>query len=259
MVLLTFDIEEFDVPLEYGMNITLEDQIEISKCGTSIILDLLKTMDVKATFFCTVTFAKSASEIINRIINEGHELASHGMSHATFHSNDLAISKNELEIMFEVNIKGFRMPRMGAVDINALQQAGYRYNSSINPTYIPGRYNALNKPRTIFIENDVIQIPTSVTPIFRFPLFWLSFHILPLKIYTWLTNITLWSDKYIHLYFHSWEFIELCDGYYNLPKYITKNTGKKMTIRLQKFIETKKKNKHNFIGISDFLSRTTTK
>ena len=42
MILLSFDIEEFDMPFEYGKTISFEDQISISIEGTSLILDLLK-------------------------------------------------------------------------------------------------------------------------------------------------------------------------------------------------------------------------
>ena len=33
-ILLSFDIEEFDMPFEYQRKITFEEQIEISKKGT---------------------------------------------------------------------------------------------------------------------------------------------------------------------------------------------------------------------------------
>ncbi|MEI9920206.1 MAG: hypothetical protein WDO14_15635 [Bacteroidota bacterium] len=57
-VLLSFDIEEFDVPVEdYGVKISLE-QIKISAEGTLTILDILHNYKVKATFFSTVTFAQ---------------------------------------------------------------------------------------------------------------------------------------------------------------------------------------------------------
>ena len=59
MVLLSFDIEEFDMPFEYNRDISFADQISISRTGTIAILDLLDKHQVKATFFCTVTFAEN--------------------------------------------------------------------------------------------------------------------------------------------------------------------------------------------------------
>ena len=76
--LLSFDTEEFDVPRESGVDISLADSMAISKYGTSRILDVLKENKVRATFFCTTTFASNAPEIMRRIIDEGHEVAAHG-------------------------------------------------------------------------------------------------------------------------------------------------------------------------------------
>ncbi|GAW88340.1 polysaccharide deacetylase [Flavobacterium psychrophilum] len=42
MVLLSFDIEEFDMPFEYGKSISFEEQIAISIEGTTAILNLLE-------------------------------------------------------------------------------------------------------------------------------------------------------------------------------------------------------------------------
>jgi peptidoglycan/xylan/chitin deacetylase (PgdA/CDA1 family) len=51
MIVLSFDIEEFDMPFEYEREIDFNDQISISIQGTNSILDLLKKHQVKATFF----------------------------------------------------------------------------------------------------------------------------------------------------------------------------------------------------------------
>ena len=92
-VLLSFDLEEFDMPLEYGKKIQFHDQIKVSSEGASTILDILLRHDIKATFFSTVVFATHAETIIKRIIDEGHELASHGYYHSTFEEKHLLESK----------------------------------------------------------------------------------------------------------------------------------------------------------------------
>ncbi|WP_431292791.1 hypothetical protein [Pedobacter sp. P26] len=58
MVLLSFDIEEFDMPFEYGKEISFEDQIAISRAGTIAILDILDKYSVKATFFAQLLLLK---------------------------------------------------------------------------------------------------------------------------------------------------------------------------------------------------------
>ena len=81
MILLSFDTEEFDVPREHGVNYSLKQGMEVSVIGTNRILDVLKDNDVKATFFCTGNFVENAPETIQRIKDEGHELACHGVDH----------------------------------------------------------------------------------------------------------------------------------------------------------------------------------
>ncbi len=251
-ILLSFDIEEFDMPFEYQREISFEEQIQISVTGTTIILDLLKKHQIKATFFSTVTFALHAKDLILRIVNEGHELASHGYYHSRFSDEDYINSKQTLEKIANTNVIGFRMARMQPVNDSLIQKAGYQYNSSINPTYLPGRYNNLHISRTYFKTDGVLQIPASVTPLIRFPLFWLSFHNLPLFLYTWLSKITLWKDDYINVYFHPWEFTDLTDfKKFNFPNYVSKNSGEAMRDRMEKFILTFKHAK--FVTFKEFL------
>ena len=56
--MLSFDTEEFDVPREHGVDISLEEGMRVSVEGTTRILDCLKSNGVRATFFCTGNFAE---------------------------------------------------------------------------------------------------------------------------------------------------------------------------------------------------------
>jgi peptidoglycan/xylan/chitin deacetylase (PgdA/CDA1 family) len=254
MVLLSFDIEEFDMPFEYGKDISFEEQIAISKAGTITILDILDKYEVKATFFCTVTFAENIPDLIKRITETGHELASHGYYHSDFKPEHLLQSKLKLEELSGKEITGYRMARMMPVDEKEIEKAGYTYNTSINPTYLPGRYNNFNVSRTHFIKNNVLQIPASVSPLIRFPLFWLSFHNLPLSIYKTLASWTYKKDKYLNIYFHPWEFTDL-DNFerFGFPAYVRKNTGTKMAKRTEDLISWMKAKNYPFGTFQEFI------
>lgn len=256
MVLLSFDIEEFDMPFEYGREISFEDQITISINGCHIILDLLKKNAFKATFFSTATFAIHAPQIIERIKSEGHELASHGYYHSKFENEDLLASRLKLEELYGRKVVGFRMPRMMPVDDLAIADAGYEYNSSINPTYLPGRYNNLHIPRTHFKLGNVIQLPASVSPFLRIPLFWLSFHNFPLRLYQFLAKKTYKKDGYLNLYFHPWEFTDLNNiERFGFPSYVRKNSGKDMIGRMDLFMGWLNQKAYPNCTIYQFLKR----
>jgi peptidoglycan/xylan/chitin deacetylase (PgdA/CDA1 family) len=255
MVLLSFDIEEFDMAFEYGKSISFEDQIQISIQGSHSILDLLKKNQLKATFFCTATFGQHAPEILERILGEGHELASHGYYHSDFKPEHLLASKIELERLSGVRIEGYRMARMMPVDEKETKNAGYVYNSSINPTWLPGRYNNLHVSRTYFQDSGVLQLPASVSPMLRFPLFWLSFHNLPLGWYQYLAKRTYEKDGYLNVYFHPWEFTDLKDKErFGFPGYVSKNSGTQMIDRMDRFMQWINKKGYPSTTIKDFVS-----
>jgi peptidoglycan/xylan/chitin deacetylase (PgdA/CDA1 family) len=254
LILLSFDIEEFDMPFEYNRSISFEEQISISKKGTIIILDLLLKHQIKATFFSTVTFAKEVPDLIERIVKEGHELASHGVYHSQFEDKHLLESKLELEKLSGLTINGFRMPRMRDVNNQELYKSNYKYNSSLNPTWLPGRYNHLDKPRDTFKQEGILQIPASVSPLLRFPLFWLSFHNLPLALYKYLALKAHRKDGYINVYFHPWEFTDLKNKEkFGFPSYVSKNSGEKMTQRFDQFLKDFIDLKLEFNTLSSFF------
>ncbi len=254
MILLSFDIEEFDMPLESGKDIPFQEQMSISIEGTKKIIQLLRKHSIKATFYVTANFAENAPNIVKEIISEGHELASHGLYHSDFKPEHLLISKEILEKIGNTQVEGYRMARMMSVPEDEIKKAGYVYNSSINPIFLPGRYNKLNEPRKYFKREGVWQLPASTVPFFRFPLFWLSFHNLPLKLYQSLASCAIRKDGYLNVYFHPWEFMHIGEmGKYNFPSYVTKNTGEKMVERLDKFISWGKKRGYKFSKTSDFI------
>jgi peptidoglycan/xylan/chitin deacetylase (PgdA/CDA1 family) len=253
-ILLSFDTEEFEMPREYGDPIPFDLQIEVSRKGTTKILDLLAANGVKGTFYTTANFAQHARDIVDRIVADGHELASHGLVHDHFEPPHLKQSKDILEEIGKVPVIGYRMARMAPVPEDEVCKAGYVYNSSLNPTFLPGRYNKLHEPRTYFMREGVLQLPASVTPLLRFPLFWISFHNLPVSLYCMLANRTLKKDGYLNTYFHPWEFMDIGPKKkYNFPFYVTKNTDQKMVDRLDKFIKWGKAKGYEFARTCDFV------
>ena len=115
-----------------------------------------------------------------------------------------------------------------------LLDADYSYNSSLNPTWVPGRYNNLTKPRTAHIRSGILNIPASVTPMVRFPLFWLSFKNFPLAFIKTASLWTLRSDRYLNIYFHPWEFSDL--RAFGVPAFIKRIDGNRLLERLETYL-----------------------
>ena len=255
MILLSFDTEEFDVPREHGVDISLEEGMKVSTEGTNRILDVLKQNGVKATFFCTGNFAEHAPAVMQRIMEEGHEVACHGVDHWQPKETDFEVSKQIVERVTGRTVYGYRQPRMFPVSDSEIARVGYRYNSSLNPAFIPGRYMHLTAPRTWFMKGEVMQIPASVTPWIRFPLFWLALHNLPEGLYHWLVRRTLKHDGYFVTYFHPWEFFDLKEHpEFKIPFIIKNHSGRQMVQRLDNLIKMLKAQQHAFVTFNEFVT-----
>jgi len=250
-VLLTFDLEEFDLPLEFGCPISSEEQIRVTNEGLDRLSIILSKYGVPATFFTTSLYADKNRETIISL-SFGHEIASHSKNHSDFQETDPSDSKSDLEKITGKEVRGFRMPRFSAIDKTLIKAAGYLYDSSVNPTFIPGRYNNLFTPRSLFTDagTNLMEIPVSVSPVIRFPLFWLSFKNIPLPLYIHLCRSAIRKDSYLHLYFHPWEFTELDS--FKIPWYIKTNSGNSMAERFEKLI-TELIKMGDFYTVSGFL------
>lgn len=250
-ILLSFDVEEFDLPLEYRQYISPEEQLSTGYQGLEQIEGLLQLPGVRATLFTTAFFAEQYPAAITAL-GSRHEIASHTYYHSSFVPEDLRRSKEKLEAITGQRVTGLRMPRMKTVEAGMVAAAGYRYNSSYNPTWLPGRYNNLRMPRRPFQEEGVLQFPVSVTPHLRIPLFWLCFKNMAYAAYLKLALQTMRYDGYISLYFHPWEFADLSG--YRLPFYVKRKGGRKLLLKLQQLL-THLSEEGEFCTMHDFVQQ----
>ena len=65
---------------------------------TSQILDVLKEKGIKATFFITKPYAESNYELVKRMINEGHTVGSHSVTHPAAGMPSLSIDDQIYEV-----------------------------------------------------------------------------------------------------------------------------------------------------------------
>lgn len=250
-ILLSFDVEEFDMPLEYGHAIPEDEQLNIGKKGLDSLSSILTDKSIETTLFTTANFASVFPDAI-KTLAEQHEIASHTYYHSSFSEPDLLHSKQKLESITGKSVTGLRMPRMRKVQMEAVKAAGYTYDSSINPTWLPGRYNNLHLPRITYTEAGITRVPASVSPNLRIPLFWLTFKNMPWLLFKTLAIQTLKKDGYICLYFHPWEFIPIEN--YGLPLFTRRWCDGYLLERLHKTIQTLKL-EGEFISMQSFVNK----
>lgn len=145
---MTVDVEDYFQVSAFEDVINKESwdsqQLRVGQ-NTHRLLDLFAENNVKSTFFTLGWVAKRCPDVIKRIVDEGHELASHGLEHqrATTMSKsqfkeDVYASKSILEDVGGTAIKGYRAPSFSVNDSNTwvydvLVEQGFVYSSSTYP------------------------------------------------------------------------------------------------------------------------------
>ena len=250
-IYLSFDVEEFDLPNEYGADLPLREQLEIGSRGFEAALELLDRLGIKATLFTTSRFGDHASELL-RSASRNHEIASHGVRHDRVEEPDFAESRRRLEELTGKDVIGFRMPRLQPVPVAALRDAGYLYDSSENPVRLPGRYDNRHLPRTPRREGGLLRVPVSATPGLRIPLFWLAFRHLPRPMLRRCLDRTLARDGRLVLFFHPWELLtpRRSDP---MPAVVRRGAGPGLLRRLERELG-RLRQRAEFAGMSELVT-----
>jgi polysaccharide deacetylase family protein (PEP-CTERM system associated) len=139
-----FQVGAFNRLIQQGQWYRFETRLEKN---TDRTLDLLDRFRIKATFFVLGWIADRYPELIRRVAERGHEIASKGYYHRnTLHMTpaefreDLARTREALEKAAGSRVLGYRMADgwLGPNDLWALDvlaQEGYAYDSSIAPRW----------------------------------------------------------------------------------------------------------------------------
>ncbi len=192
--------------------------------STIKILSLLKKTNNLATFFVLGIDAEKFPELITRIANDGHEIASHCYEHKLVYNRtresfdaDLKKSKEIIESIIGDTIIGFRAPYWSVKeDIEwvweVLLENGFKYDSSVFPfkTYLYGNSKAPRFKYQMNVNGNVLnEVPPTVLSLFNQRIPFLGgfyFRVTPFSlIKQGLTNINKKSQQPGVFYIHPWE------------------------------------------------------
>ncbi|HQV02600.1 MULTISPECIES: XrtA system polysaccharide deacetylase [unclassified Novosphingobium] len=198
----------------------LTDRVE-RNCD--LILQMFADADVKATFFTLGWVAQRHGTLMRRIVDAGHELASHGWDHervfrfdkASF-AADLERSRKVLEDTSGQRITGYRAPSF-SIDSRtpwaymALVEQGFEYSSSVAPI-THDHYGWREAPRFAFKPlpwSDLVEIPVTTA---HFAGKRLAaggggfFRVLPYAFSRWaIRQVNTVDERPAVFYFHPWE------------------------------------------------------
>jgi peptidoglycan/xylan/chitin deacetylase (PgdA/CDA1 family) len=105
--------------------------------GLPALLDMLSSVGVPATFFTTGEVAKRYPDHVQRVVDDGHELACHGMTHTAFTRLDRDAARAEIVESSAIlrrfsRVTSFRAPYLQFPNeyVELLEDAGFALDSS---------------------------------------------------------------------------------------------------------------------------------
>ena len=221
---LTIDVEDYFQVSALAPNIP-RSQWNVIPCrvenNIDRILAMLEQHRVNGTFFTLGWVAERYPSLVKRIAAGGHELASHGYAHQRASDlspkaflADINRAKQVIEDITGVEAKGYRAPSfsIGANNpwaLDCIEQAGYRYSSSIYPI-IHDHYGMPDSPRFAYLSRGkLLEVPVTTVRLFRRN--WPAggggyFRLMPYALSRWCIHRVNYVDKQPAIfYFHPWE------------------------------------------------------
>jgi len=223
---LTIDVEDYFQVSAFARHIA-RDTWDRLPCrverNVDVILALLDDHKAHATYFTLGWIAERYPHLVRRIVEQGHELASHGYAHlrASDQSReefrqDITRAKALLEDIGGVAVKGYRAPsfsigRGNLWALECLSEAGYRYSSSVYPIR-HDHYGMPDAPRFAFYPNGcngLLELPVTTVSLFNRNLPAGGggyFRLLPYRVSRWcLKRVNAVDRQPCVFYFHPWE------------------------------------------------------
>jgi len=189
--------------------------------NVDVILALLDAAKAKATFFTLGWVAERYPQMIRRMGDAGHEIASHGFGHerateqerAAFLA-DIKLAKAVLEDIGGRQVTGYRAPNFSVGDGNpwafdCMVEAGYRYSSSLYPIR-HDHYGVPDAPRFAHeVRPGLLEVPVATVRMFgnNLPAGGGGyFRLLPYALSRWsIRRINAVDRMPAMFYFHPWE------------------------------------------------------
>jgi polysaccharide deacetylase family protein (PEP-CTERM system associated) len=185
------------------------------------VLELLDRERAHATFFTLGWIAHRYPELVRRVADAGHEVASHGYAHrrATDQAphefyEDIVRAKRLLEDTLGRPVHGYRAPSFSISQRNlwtfdAIARAGYRYSSSVYPVR-HDHYGMPDAPRFMHrLPNGLIEVPLTTARVFGVNLPAAGggyFRLAPYALSRWaIERVNRVEQRPAIFYLHPWE------------------------------------------------------
>jgi polysaccharide deacetylase family protein (PEP-CTERM system associated) len=223
--LATFDIEDWfhaenvRASLPNADPDSLEPRIEPN---AHELLDILDEAGVRSTMFVLGWVAERYPTIVRRIVDEGHEVASHTHFHRNLNQlsrdevvGELAQAKDALEQVTGLAVRGVRAPNFSVSDevLDVLAEAGYWYDSSYFGFAQHDRYGHISATidadaPVVEVRPGLLEIQMTRVPVGPLLVPWAGgayFRLIPYPVFRRGVAKQLRSTSWFTFYLHPWE------------------------------------------------------
>lgn len=185
------------------------------------LLETLARYGVQGTFFFLGTLAEVTPQLVARVAEAGHEIASHGYGHDLVYRigrdafrSDIDRARKLLEDLSGRRVRGYRAPSFSITDwaIDLLRETGHEYDSSAFPTFAHDRYGRLSgvdgDEPIIELRPGFAEVCISCLKLGALHLPWGGggyFRLLPYRLFRWGIQRILSSNPPYVFYIHPWE------------------------------------------------------
>ncbi|MFC6715996.1 polysaccharide deacetylase family protein [Natrialbaceae archaeon GCM10025810] len=143
-------------------------------------IDLIQELEIPVTFFVVGKTIEQYPEAIDTLSDQlDCEFHLHSYQHDTSKCYDFRTEIQKGKAAFESHFgfepEGYRAPQgnIEPYEFKILEDEGFRFDSSVFPSYRPGVYSNLDKPLTPYQPDEtdeLLEIPIAATPGIRIPI-----------------------------------------------------------------------------------------
>lgn len=169
-----------DVETDWGGRYpVIEERCRGIEKGMERFLEIVDGFEIRSTLFVSAMLTVRYGSLIRKWAELGHEIGSHGYLHAESYSGfgreqlfeQADKSKKALEDCTGKPVLGFRTPQLRFHPLlpEVLSGCGYRYDSSVARTSLPGRYRNRSVPSSPYRLGQILEIPVARIPLTPLP------------------------------------------------------------------------------------------
>ena len=176
LAVISLDFEE-----DYGGRVNQFNLINMKK-ELEDLIKLKSKLKFEISTFIQLNLIEKNNDNLNTLKLISNDFHAHTYSHkiSNFELNGSKARERDIFKSYEVFAKifnyspiGYRAPQgvLKENDFFSIQRAGFKFSSSMFPSYRYGKYNNLNFPlEPVLYENQLYEIPMAAIPYIRYPL-----------------------------------------------------------------------------------------